>query len=318
MGYNLSELMLIFHFSLIFSLTVLCAVLYFRTRDKVIFRFFSLLVPLFLYLLVTLVYYLYGEELHLFFGTATEGISLFSLVFVSFLIPLVIYGTTTYMLSLLEIDSKERTLGLIIARICSVILFLISLFIIIFLNGSNWRAALSRALNELFLYSSLFLIFPAIVATIFLKRSREREKRRLLVDIMISFYPMPLYFMVDIFFFKELPYKLVYLSYSVFSLLIYFFISRHFFQQYDPGGKAELPDLSRFYKDKNISDREREIIELLIEGQSNREVGESLFISYNTVKTHVRNIYRKMEVSNKLQLYYLLRQQRNETITRKE
>ncbi|MBB6480529.1 LuxR family transcriptional regulator [Spirochaeta isovalerica] len=311
MGYILSELMLIFHFSLIFSLTVLCSILYFRTRDRVIFRFFSLLAPLFLYLLVTLIYYLYGEELNLFFGSATQGLSLFSLVFISFLIPFVIYGTTSYMLSLLEIGSRERKIGTAITRICSVILFLISLFIIIYLNGSNWRGALTRGLNELFLYSSLFLILPAIVATVFLKRSSERDNRRLLTDIMISFYPMPVYFTVDILFFRNLPYKMVYLSYSIFSLMIYFYISRHFFQRYEPAPDEKPLDLNDFFREKNISEREQEIIELLIQGVSNREMGETLYISYNTVKTHVRNIYRKLDVSNKLQLLYLLRHHRD-------
>jgi len=307
MGYILSELMLIFHFSLIFSLTLLCMVLYFRTKDKTILRFFSLLVPLFLFLLVTLIYYLYGEELNGFFGSASQGLSLFSLVSVSFLIPSLIYGTTSYLLSLLDIGSRERSLGTLISRICSAVLFLISLFIIIYLNGSNWRAALTRALNELFLYSSLFLILPALVATVFLKRNKVREKRRLLSDIMISFYPMPAFFLVDIFLFKDMPYKLVYLSYSTFSLLIYFYISRHFFQRYEPGLESGPLNLERICEDKSISDREKEIVELLIQGLSNREVGESLFISLNTVKTHVRNIYRKLGVSNKLQLIYLLR-----------
>lgn len=307
MGYIVSELMLVFHFALIFSLALLCSVLFIRTRDRLIAGFLKLLIPLFLYLLVVLVYYLNGPELQNFFGSAAPAASLLSLVFVSLLIPLVVYGTTGYMLSLLDISDRERKIGKLLLQFFSLILFIFSLFVIIYLNGSDWTAALSRALNELFLYGSLFLVLPAIVSTIFLKRNRDEKTKRLLSDIMISFYPMPAFFLVDIFLFTDLPYKLAYLSYSTFSLLIYFYISRHYFHYYEREGAEKSPLPENLLLDKNISDREKEIIDLLIEGKSNREIGDVLFISYNTVKTHIRNIYRKLEVSSKLQLLYVIR-----------
>jgi len=46
-----------------------------------------------------------------------------------------------------------------------------------------------------------------------------------------------------------------------------------------------------------------EIVALLLEGKTNKEIGEQLFISSNTVKTHVKNIYGKLNISNRIQLY---------------
>lgn len=48
--------------------------------------------------------------------------------------------------------------------------------------------------------------------------------------------------------------------------------------------------------------REREILELLCRGLKYREVGERLFISIDTVRSHVRHIYEKLHVRSKYEL----------------
>lgn len=45
-----------------------------------------------------------------------------------------------------------------------------------------------------------------------------------------------------------------------------------------------------------ISDREKDIIKCLVQGMSNKEIAEKLFISVNTVITHRRNIARKLQI----------------------
>lgn len=51
-----------------------------------------------------------------------------------------------------------------------------------------------------------------------------------------------------------------------------------------------------------LTNREREILDLLCRGLRYREVGEELFISIDTVRTHVRHIYEKLHVSTKYEL----------------
>ena len=48
-----------------------------------------------------------------------------------------------------------------------------------------------------------------------------------------------------------------------------------------------------------LSKREKDVLNLLVEGYSNREICEELFISSNTTKTHIRNIYAKLGVSSR-------------------
>jgi DNA-binding CsgD family transcriptional regulator len=48
-----------------------------------------------------------------------------------------------------------------------------------------------------------------------------------------------------------------------------------------------------------LSPREMEVLELINEGLSNKEIAERLFISLSTVKTHINNIYKILEVKNR-------------------
>jgi DNA-binding CsgD family transcriptional regulator len=56
-----------------------------------------------------------------------------------------------------------------------------------------------------------------------------------------------------------------------------------------------------------ISPREREVIEALIEGKANKEIAEVLFISVKTVEFHLRNVYQKTGTPNRFALYSLIR-----------
>ena len=47
---------------------------------------------------------------------------------------------------------------------------------------------------------------------------------------------------------------------------------------------------------ESISEREKEIIVCLVQGMSNKEIANQLFISVNTVITHRRNIFRKLQI----------------------
>ena len=56
--------------------------------------------------------------------------------------------------------------------------------------------------------------------------------------------------------------------------------------------KSALPDLSA---------REREVLHLLADGSSTKEIGEHLVLSLNTVNFHLRNLYQKLGVRSRTQ-----------------
>jgi len=51
----------------------------------------------------------------------------------------------------------------------------------------------------------------------------------------------------------------------------------------------------------NISKREYEVFQLMAEGLSNQEIADKLFVSLNTIKTHISNIFLKLEVNRRTQ-----------------
>lgn len=54
-------------------------------------------------------------------------------------------------------------------------------------------------------------------------------------------------------------------------------------------------------KDKELTRREKDILTLLAQGLSNKEMAEALFISEKTVKNHLTSIFRKLEVKDRTQ-----------------
>lgn len=58
--------------------------------------------------------------------------------------------------------------------------------------------------------------------------------------------------------------------------------------------KAELEKL-------NLTNREYEVLQLITKGYSNADIADHLFLSLSTVKTHVSNIFVKLEVKSRTQ-----------------
>jgi two-component system, NarL family, nitrate/nitrite response regulator NarL len=61
-------------------------------------------------------------------------------------------------------------------------------------------------------------------------------------------------------------------------------------------------DLQNSSQAKSLTRREKEILLLLSEGISNKQIADQLFISENTVKNHLKNLLEKLELDNRVQL----------------
>ena len=65
------------------------------------------------------------------------------------------------------------------------------------------------------------------------------------------------------------------------------------FQKFAPP-EPKSPD----YESSNLSKREKEILLLMMEGDNFHAIAKKLFLSYDTVRTHVRSIYKKLHVAS--------------------
>jgi two-component system, NarL family, response regulator LiaR len=52
---------------------------------------------------------------------------------------------------------------------------------------------------------------------------------------------------------------------------------------------------------RNISKRELEVLELMALGHSNQEIADKLFLSANTIKSHVANLFEKLDAKRRTQ-----------------
>jgi DNA-binding NarL/FixJ family response regulator len=53
---------------------------------------------------------------------------------------------------------------------------------------------------------------------------------------------------------------------------------------------------------RNLTKREREIVGLLVTGATAQEIASGLRLSFHTVRTHIRNVYAKLGICNRVEL----------------
>jgi DNA-binding CsgD family transcriptional regulator len=65
-------------------------------------------------------------------------------------------------------------------------------------------------------------------------------------------------------------------------------------------------EMERTFDRYEVSKREREIIQLILKGKTNKNIEDELYISLNTVKSYIYRIYKKFGVQNRLELIHLI------------
>jgi DNA-binding CsgD family transcriptional regulator len=154
----------------------------------------------------------------------------------------------------------------------------------------------------------LMVVYSMCLKIVYWKRLDEERKsiaRGITVLNLIFFpgvvYDVHLYVTRHVFVFTPL-------FYCVFAV----FFTRYIAKKYSIGFRLAAADIAEDSMDKalagaGISSRERDIIRLMLDGLGNKDIAERLFISLNTVKTHNRNIFRKMNVRSRFELVMKLK-----------
>ncbi|MCG8540606.1 MAG: response regulator transcription factor [Clostridia bacterium] len=74
-------------------------------------------------------------------------------------------------------------------------------------------------------------------------------------------------------------------------------LASEFVREYKSRGKV----VDKEHNKSKLTRREYEVLTLIAEGLNNKEIAENLFISEKTVKNHVSNIFKKIEVNDRTQ-----------------
>lgn len=86
------------------------------------------------------------------------------------------------------------------------------------------------------------------------------------------------------------------------GVLIYYFGSYLLAKKDTENAKED-----HFIKKFGLTPREQDLIPLLIRGLNNKEIAETLIISLSTVKTHIHNIYGKVGVKSRYELFHIVK-----------
>ena len=305
----INDLLLYFTTALVFSITILCLLLQIRGKDVLSRDFLRILIPLFLQMGLTSL----ENYLSRFLSTdaldtvAYQGFALMLTVVSIISTSFILLNLSRYLVRLLPDDTYKKKIGFTVINIVIVLFIIISFFAVIYISKGNWIVAMDETLTYHFPSGSFIFVAHAITTVFYFKKARGREEEALLRSIAITFFPLIILFPLDMIFLTEFSFKLTYICFSIFSVSIYLFISRNYIRNYEPDPETLSAD-TNFLSHSELSEREQEIARLLVMGKTNTNIGEILFISVNTVKTHIRRIYSKLQISNRIQLIHMIRE----------
>ncbi len=80
--------------------------------------------------------------------------------------------------------------------------------------------------------------------------------------------------------------------------LIYPSVARRVLDEFGQLRSGAVPETDMY---SDLTPREREVLRLIASGRSNKEIGAQLGISERTVKTHISNIFSKLELTDRTQ-----------------
>ncbi len=127
------------------------------------------------------------------------------------------------------------------------------------------------------------------------------SKERILLNVIVSLVFVIMFYQQFLALFKSFPFILP-------AIIGVFILSQIFYgkkaEEYSK--KKELKIDPEFSKNYNISNREEEIISLILKEMSNDQISKKLYISLSTVKNHISNIYKKTGVKRRKEIIYLL------------
>lgn len=91
---------------------------------------------------------------------------------------------------------------------------------------------------------------------------------------------------------------------SALNIFVLFFIGKYFFHTPAEEESTTLP--IEFTNRFSLSNREQELLQLIIEGYTAKEIGEKMYISTQTAKNYRYRLYQKLDVRNKIDLINLV------------
>jgi DNA-binding CsgD family transcriptional regulator len=296
--------------SLVLSVTILCAIIRIQAHNHGLGLYLPILIPLTLQLgIATLSSYVTRiVEPQALETDLIHSLSLLGAIVSIVLITLILSSVGLYIMRITRehIDPVPRRVGNWVILLPAALFIVFSIFSVLLVTEGDWAAAVSLTLQYYSAWGIVFLVPHVITAAVLLSRVTDRETQNHLRGILYAFAVVPFVFPLDLIYFSDHFFKLTYISFAAFSVVVYWHVSKRFVRDYltiphldEEGDEA----FDRF----GLTPRERETARLLVLGKTNAEIAKELYISENTVRSHIKAIYRKADVANRVQLIHRIR-----------
>lgn len=285
---------------------VISILLYFRNKNKIIRTYFEALLSWTAVQIVLLFFYYFNEVLVI--RNVLLNSVLNDLTFI-FLLPFS-YKLLILIHDIFRIEISRN----------GIIMFLTAIFFVaipsssiayLFDSLSSYMDILGIIKGFIF-YSFIYFIAFDInshVASILNDDIRIIFKKVFILQMI--FFPLMIFESI-LFFERTYPFgiSIVMLFYAIVNFAWLHFVSRYL---HLPEIKliSEENNYENFYAIYKITKREKDIVRLLLSGLSYEDIAKQLFITLETVKSHVNNIYRKSGVSSKIELSNLVQKCQN-------
>jgi len=241
-----------------------------------------------------------------------------------YILIIVIMGTIGFTLAGFELFYLGKSYWKLIDKELPV--FVIILYIIFY---SSWFISFVSGIiiyftknDTVFLLSvHRYIVLTIVIISFFLqlallfltKEIKDHKKRQALYIFAIFGLLLSIGSIINSF----LPRKSLWLSESImimiYNLSIFLFLRWFITRMYgEPAIESEQSAaIENLMIQNGISLREKEIIEMILRGMSNKEIEQKLFISPHTVKNHIYHIFQKLNISSRGQLTNIIHRQSN-------
>ncbi len=212
------------------------------------------------------------------------------------------------------VSAAHKKIKNIIFFILSSVIILIEetcIFVFFSLYPNSWQAYLdlglwNRIIDSLFVAIIIYLIIILIINYKKIDNKYFKKIARDLFIITIITFPFITLNVIG-YYFEEIGiipnfiynYYYVILLPSI-SIILTIHIIGYFLNRLNK--KVELKPDENLFDKYDITDREKEIIYLILKGYNNKQIGYNLFISVSTVKKHIYSIFGKTKVKNRFEL----------------
>lgn len=285
--------------SLLFSAFLFSGIMFIRTRDKLTGRTFLIVSPVAAILFISYMYSNYQASENK--TTGLEWLSPLFAIIVIILIMTAILATCFYIIKLFPVSENRKRKGYLSSVILVGAVLIITSALVMYISKADLTKSITNALWAFYPLCSLALFMEAVSLATAYKKINNPHDKKLAKYFIISFLPQMVFSIIDFLLLRDISFQTTHLSYTVFSLLVFIDLCGYFFRSYSID--LDITDEKQELKQKyDLSEREIEVTELLAKGMTNQDISEKLHISINTVKSHIKKIYSKLGISNRLQL----------------